>query len=240
MSIKTPFLLSIIVCFSISCSSNKIDDYTLYQNAITDAIYAEKSEIDTNLVDINDENPTLSWETIYSEKHILVIAWKKDIGYYQNALDTIYNTGNYEIWVTTSPELKERFTSEQVSDTTMRLKQLLGLPPNADYRYFVEFWVKPEDLFRPSPDKEINDKRCETCFPKDADQEHIKWINDNRISRYHDCELYKQYPWTQLGYTFDWSPNNHSHIGLSEFIIKQNKSIIINKIYTTTEYLNAE
>lgn len=240
MFINTPFLLSIIICCSISCSSNITDNYVLYQNAIADAIYAEESEIDTNLVDINDKNPKLSWEIIYGKKHILVVAWKQNIDYYKDALDTIYNTGNYQIWVTTSPELKERLSSEQVSDTTMRIKQLLGLPPNTDYKYFVEFWVKPEDLFRPSPDKEITDKRGETCFPKDTDQDHINWINANRISRYHNCELYKQYPWTQLGYTFDWSPNNESHIGLSEFVIEKNKDIIVNKIYTTNEYLNAE
>jgi hypothetical protein len=35
--------------------------------------------------------------------------------------------------------------------------QLLGMPPNSNDTYFVEVWVKPSDLFRPSVDNEIND-----------------------------------------------------------------------------------
>lgn len=42
----------------------------------------------------------------------------------------------------------------------MRLKQLLGLPPTATNSYFVKFWVRPNDLFRPCPDKEINGKNA--------------------------------------------------------------------------------
>ena len=103
--------------------------------------------------------------------------------------------------------------------------------------YFVEFWVRPVDLFRPCPDKEITDGKCDLCFPEGTDPEHIKWINENRISRYYQCDLYYQYPWGQLGYTYDWNPKNKSHFGLSEFIIGANKTIYINRIVTTLEYL---
>ena len=30
------------------------------------------------------------------------------------------------------------------------------------------------------------------------------------------------YPWTQLGYTYDWHPANTSAIGLSEYVLMQN------------------
>lgn len=116
------------------------------------------------------------------------------------------------------------------------MKQLIGLPPFSEYNFFVEFWVKPSDLFRPCPDAEINDNHCELCFPNNADSLHIEWINDTRISSYYNCELYDNYPWTQLGYTYDWNPENKSHFGLSEFVIKQNSTIFINAIYTTQEY----
>ena len=39
----------------------------------------------------------------------------------------------------------------------MRLEKLLGLPPNSGKTKFVEIWVRPQDLFRPSPDPEITD-----------------------------------------------------------------------------------
>ena len=119
----------------------------------------------------------------------------------------------------------------------MRLKQLLGLPPNAIYSYFVEFWVKPEDLFRPCPDNEITDNQCDVCFPQNTEASYKNWINENRVSRYYGCKIDEKYPWTQLGYTYDWNPRNKSHVGLSEFVIGANKNIVVNAIYTTEEYL---
>jgi hypothetical protein len=237
---KIIFISILIICFVTSCSliSKMPSDNILYQKAIQNAIYPEKTKIDTNLVAITEQNPDIVWKTIKNEKYILVVAWKQNVDFYKKYLDTLYNTGSYPIWVTTASELKKRFKNEVVKDTTMRLKQLLGLPPTATYSYFVEFWVKPKDLFRPCPDKEINDKKCETCFTSNSDTKHIKWINDNRISRYYQCNLYDQYPWTQLGYTYDWCPNNKSHIGVSEFVIDINKNIMVNKIYTTSKYIN--
>ena len=154
------------------------------------------------------------------------------------AKDTIFNTGNWPLWVTTAPELKNRIKSEVVKDTNLRLIQLLGLPPGSKYSYFVEMWVRPQDLFRPCPDKEITDSKCDICFPSGTDADHIKWINENRRSRYYQCDLYNQYPWGQLGYTYDWNPDNKSHVGLSEFIIGTNKTVYINRIVTTQEYLS--
>ena len=149
-----------------------------------------------------------------------------------------YNTGSYEIWVTTAPELLQRITREKTKDKSMRLKELLGLPPVSQYNFFIEFWVKPYDLFRPCPDKEVTDKKCNVCFTHEdsLDTDHIKWINDARISRYYACNLYDKYPWTQLGYTYDWNTKNKSHKGLSEFVIRKNATVYVNKVYTTDEY----
>ena len=188
------------------------------------------------MVHIADCNEELIRKNINNEEYILVCTWKQNVSFY--AKDTIFNTGNWPLWVTTAPELKNRIKSEVVKDTNLRLIQLLGLPPGSKYSYFVEMWVRPQDLFRPCPDKEITDSKCDICFPSGTDADHIKWINENRISRYYQCDLYNQYPWGQLGYTYDWNPDNKSHVGLSEFIIGTNKTVYINRIVTTQEYLS--
>jgi hypothetical protein len=244
---KTILLLLVILLVS-SSSLNKssvyivddndtLYDSLLYQNAVADAIYPMNKKINSSLVAITDANPDLIWDSINNEKYLLVVTWKQDVKFYRDKLGDIYNTGKFPIWVTTSPELKSKFHTQTVQDTNKRLLQMLGLPPNASYNYFVEFWVKPSDLFRPCPDSEISDCQCNTYFPKGTDSLHIKWINENRISRYYDKVLYNQYPWTQLGYTYDWSPENPTHFGLSEFVIGENKKIIVKAIYTTSEYL---
>ena len=231
---KLKILLSVVTLL-LSFNVNGQTNRELYRQSIINSIYPDSSEIYTNLVQINDSNKTLIRKNINGEEYILVCTWKQNVSFYQK--DTVFNTGNYPIWVTTSPELKNRIKKESPKDINLRLIQLLGLPPTAQYSYFVEFWVRPVDLFRPCPDKEITDSKCDLCFPEGTDTEHIKWINENRISRYYQCDLYYQYPWDQLGYTYDWNPKNKSHVGLSEFIIGSNKIIYVNKIYTTSEYL---
>lgn len=234
-----PLFFILISCQVLKTTNQQIatTDRNLYRTAIANSMYPDSSKVDSNLVAISTDNSNLIWKTIGKEKYVLMVTWKQTISYYQSSLDTIYNTGNYPIWVTSAPELKNRFQKETIVDTNYRLKQFLGLPPNATYSYFVEFWVKPQDLFRPCPDKEINDKKCQLCFSKDTEKEHINWINENRISRYYQCDLYNQYPWSQLGYTYDWNPANRSHVGFSEFVIKANSQIYVKAIYTTSQYL---
>ena len=223
--------IALLISFNVIGQTNR----ELYKLSIINSIYPDSSEICTKLVQINDSNKTLIRKNINGEEYILVCTWKQNVSFYQK--DTVFNTGTYPIWVTTAPELKNRIKKESPKDVNLRLIQLLGLPPTAQYSYFVEFWVRPVDLFRPCPDKEITDSKCDLCFPEGTDPEHIKWINENRISRYYQCDLYYQYPWGQLGYTYDWNPKNKSHFGLSEFIIGANKTIYINRIVTTLEYL---
>ena len=233
MKLKLLLLITLLISSYKVISQTNID---LYKESIVNSIYPDSSKIYNNLVQINDNNKSLIRKKINCEEYILVCTWKQNVSFYSK--DTIFNTGNWPLWVTTAPELKNRIKSEVVTDTNLRLIQLLGLPPGAKYSYFVELWVRPQDLFRPCPDKEITDGKCDICFPIGTDSEHIKWINENRISRYYQCNLYDKYPWGQLGYTYDWNPNNKSHVGLSEFIIGANKTVYINRIITTGKYLS--
>lgn len=211
----------------------------LYQQSIIEAMSPDSSKICFDLISINKTNPSLVWKTIDDEEYLLMLTWKGDSSFYNKYIDNgFYNTGEkYPLWVTVAPQLSERMKKEKYKNPDIRLKQLLGLPPTSTYNYFIEFWIKPNDLFRPCPDKEITDSTCDLCFSEMTDSSHIDWINDNRITRYYDCDLSNKYPWTQLGYTYDWNSKNKSHIGLSEFVIKNNKKIVVNAIYTTEEYL---
>jgi hypothetical protein len=242
IALKSLVLLIIVLTLS-SCKMLKKDNVEyirandiLYAKAIETAMSPTKAKINNDLIPITSANDSLIRDTILQEEYILVVTWKNDTTYFDSS---VYNTGNYPIWVTTAPELLKRMKKEAVdsSKVDLRLKQLLGLPESSVYNYFVELWVKPSDLFRPCPDNNINDKECKLCFPDSTNPGYVLWINENRISRYYECKLQDKYPWTQLGYTFDWNRNNATHYGLSEFVIGKNKTIYKNKIYTTVEYL---
>ena len=239
------FLTLLIFSIFATCQTPQMVDQDdrykeIYQDAILDAMSPAPDEISNNLTSIDKENKELIRKKIDSKNYILVVAWKGTDKYYKEYENNSkpYNTDKYDIWVTVAPELLKRMKKEQYEDFNLRLKQLLGLPPTASYNYFIEFWVKPEDLFRPCPDNEVNDKQCNLCFPDTATSLYRLWINENRIVRYYNCNLYDKYPWTQLGYTYDWNSKNASHIGLSEFVIHRHKEIYVNKIYKTEEYLN--
>ena len=135
--------------------------------------------------------------------------------------------------VTLAPEIQTFFKNHVSSDTnfTLRAAQLLGLPANNSNTYFVELWVKPESLFRPTPDNEINDTTASLVFPADASTDYKNWFNGNIIYSYYPMK----YPWTRLGYTYDWGSTNH--IGLSEFVIKHNSTVTVESATPTVEYL---
>ena len=258
---KTPLPFSLLlICILSACMPYDLTKMkpeqvqTLYQGSLEDAVYPTTSKVDANLFAISPQNNALVWKTIDGEEYVLMLSWKGNDEYYKAPYvkeDGIYNTGDrYPIWVTAAPQLATWASSEprfmkwvkegEKEKVDGRLKQLLGLPPNANYtyNYFVEFWVKPGDLFRPCPDAEITDRACSAGFPENIDSTYRAWINDTRAERFYDPnELLDKYPWTALGYTYDWSPRNKTHRGLSEYVIRNNSDVIVNQIYTTVEYL---
>ncbi len=232
-------LIVLLIVTTISC--NVTNNAILYKNAVIDAAFPDSSKICNSLIAITLDNKDLVWKTINGEKYILVNTWKsaKDTVYYKNNKSGFYNTGKYPIWVTVVPELTNKIGQSNFfnkTDTILRIKQLLGLPMNANKQIFVEFWVRPQDLFRPSRDKEISDNKADLCFPNAKDSTHQSWINKTVIDSYYSCN--QKYPWTQLGYTYDWNAANKKHIGLSEFIIDANKNVIINRFIETKKYLS--
>lgn len=211
---------------------------TWYKQAVQTAAYPPGNSTDSMLIAITPQNKQLIRARINGEEYIKIVTWK-GTNFYGDTTGKDTTTGPYDTWVTIAPELVNRMKLEKTTDKALRLKQMLGLPPVNTYNWFIEMWVRPQDLFRPCPDKEITDNKCNLCFnhQDSLDPAYINWINATRISRYYACGLYNQYPWTQLGYTYDWNPANKTHIGLCEFVIKPNSRVYVSRVYTTDAYL---
>jgi len=208
-----------------------------YLRAVKDAEIAEPAEISRELLPIVDHNPDLIWLGKPGESRILVVTWAP-AGRYDDK--TASQITEYEIWVTAAPELKNfcRKLNLSARKLTLRLEQLLGLPPNAGKTDFVEIGVDPKDLFRPSPDPEITDREAELDFPKSdkfltVANDHISWFKKKSSTSYSNGG----YPWTRLGYTYDWG-NPTGEIGLSEFVIKEGAPIQIHSVVNADAYCN--
>ena len=204
-----------------------------YEKAVVDAMVAEESEICSTLVVIKPDNNYLTW----SNGYVLVVTWTKYCSSY--SVDDTISISWGETWVTAVPELKDWYKKNPVSadKITLRTEQLLGLPVNSGDSCFVEIWVKPVDLFRPAYDNKIEDKFSGINFPVNANSEYVVWFNNNIISSYYPPDGSNKYPWTRLGYTYDWG-NPITKIGLSEFIIKKNSKVIIKSKRSTEDYLH--
>lgn len=204
----------------------------VYQEAIRDAMVAEENEISSTLIAIKPDNSYLTW----SNGYVLVVTWTKYSSSYPVG-DTI-STSWGETWVTVVPEMKDWYKKNPTSqeNITLRTEQLLGMPENSKNIYFVEMWVKPENLFRPAYDNEINDNVCGLTFTSTASSDYIAWFNGNIITSYYPSKSTVKYPWTRLGYTFDWG-NPYNEVGLSEFIISKSARVIVKSKSLTQEYL---
>ena len=207
---------------------------TQYHNAIIDAMVAEEHEIYPYLIAVTEMNDYLIWQDFGQEKRVLVVAWT---GFPDSfPLGEMVNTWWGETWVTMVPEIRDSFFNHHYSSTNiiLRLEQLLGLPKDSGHTHFVELWVKPVDLFRPTPDNEITDTVAQLDFPPSATPEYIEWFNGNIIYSYYPM----RFPWTRLGYTYDWG-NMTTEIGLSEFVLKKDSEIIVESVTLTSSYFGS-
>ncbi|MDD5489393.1 MAG: hypothetical protein PHP25_01785 [Candidatus Moranbacteria bacterium] len=198
-----------------------------YQAAIRDAVFAEPGEVRTNLTPITESNPDLFWK----DGRVLLTTWTKYPDSYPASQTVSANWG--EIWVTAAPEIRDFFAENPVprNALALRIEQLLGMPQSSRNSFFADVWVKPEDLFRPCPDPEIDDTACRTGLPANTDPEYVEWFDGNIISSYFSE---REYPWTRLGYTYDWGKPDHE--GLSEYVIRKDAEIIVDRVVPTEEY----
>lgn len=211
-----------------------------YAAALQDAKVAEPSEIYEGLTAITPDNGELTWQA--DTGRILMVTWTSWNGY-----DTLVGqetTLGRETWVTATPQLQtfcQSYEPTAAMPLTLRLEGLLGLPPNNGKTRMVTMWVDPADMFRPAPDGEIDDSVAELELPgpdRFASQQeyefHRDWYNlQLSLQNYDDPS--KGYPWTRLGYTYDWA-NPDSEIGLSEFVIAANSKVTIDQVYMTEAY----
>ncbi|MDD2661467.1 MAG: hypothetical protein PHY54_17580 [Methylococcales bacterium] len=219
-----------------------------YHEALEDAAIVDEIDISDKLLAITLDNPELVWNK--DKTRVLVVTWKTRKAYEDYIKNNPRSSSdpNYAIWVTAAPEVKafcQNYLRENPMATNnqldLRLKQYLGLPPDPDQKYdvFVELWVSPENIFRPCVDPEINDNKCNLKipghFPSVANipdyGAFYQALYFNRFRREN------RYPWTGVGYTYDWNKDDHqSKVGASEFILIPDTPYKIERDASTREY----
>jgi hypothetical protein len=207
-----------------------------YQQAVEDAQIAEWGESATNLTAIRPQTAGLIWDNDGATTRVLLVTWTSWTGY--DAMVGTTTTLSRDAWMTPVPEIKDFCTSSGLAGDglVLRLEQALGLPPNNGKTRFVEMWADPDDLFRPSADPEITDREATPDYPRSTryvtvSPAHVTWMNNLIASSYGP----DGYPWTRLGYTYDWG-NDTTEQGFSEFVIAQGAVVKIHSVTLTADY----
>lgn len=213
----------------------------MYSNAVVNASNVTAGKIQRNLTSITPDNTNLIWRTNPDTgvRELLVTAFMRA------GIAANYHVGQYSLlrygdtWVTAVPELKNVCRSYAGTNLLLRLKQKLGLPMTIAYDTIVEYYVNPLYLLRPSRDPEIADRESEIAFRTNtpyADMvstNYTAWFQRTIDSRNYGMTngVWSGWPWTQLGYTYDWFKTGSAAAGLSEFVVPG--EMLYNPPYTT-------
>jgi hypothetical protein len=244
-SLYATFLLvafMILILLS-ACSSGTDDDdddnnndtptlLEQYQDAIVDAMLAEDDEIYRNLVVLSESNPDLEWDN----HSVLVVTWTDWTGYDSSIGDTL--TLAVDVWVTTKNDLFERIGNDTILSgeyLDTRLQQLLGLPPYEECTRFAELWAPASAIFRPAYDPDPRNYFSDNEFPAWVSSDYRDWFDTNYEASFPEEGF--GYPWTQLGYTYDWG-NPVTEVGCSEFVIPAGTRVRVEDVRLTEWYIS--
>jgi hypothetical protein len=142
-------------------------------------------------------------------------------------------TRNYT-WVSQAADLIA--FCKRASDPLLAVQQTLGLPPSKNEddikatRAFVML-VRKTDIFRPCVSStDIATTSCETDAPDfrvnaQADTEERRMVM-TQLWRSHKRGFSDPgYPFTGMGWTYNWNPSSGDHIGVSEYVVRPGANV---------------
>ena len=249
------FALAVLLCAGLAACGGtepltQPEREAAFRAAVADARVAEASEIVTSLTPIVPRNDRLRWRTVRtaagdSVREVRMVTWATSDPL--PGADTTATPGaalslTDVVWATAVPEIQQFCRSLDRSGERMnrRLRQRLGLRPDDAPTRFVELWVRPSALARPCPDPAITDRECELQPPGPptavtVDPSYRTWFTRQRAQEYGP----EGYPWTRLGYTYDWHPSA-DEVGISEFIVRPGATVTVHAVASTAAYCAAE
>lgn len=115
--------------------------------------------------------------------------------------------------------------------TSERLCKLLGLGTDVQRDTIVCMKVPKDSLFRPAYVTDISRRVEEKDRGKNTninqlDKPHREWMVIEQITN--------KYPWTRMGYTFDWGSTDGDYKGVAEFVIRPKTQ------YSELEYITID
>jgi hypothetical protein len=139
-----------------------------------------------------------------------------------------------DVWVADRDEFQNACRTLR-GDIVLKLDQLVGLPPpqrpmppdTVEWQFVTLSAVPAVSVFRPCTDPRVDTDRCSgttlpRSLPPNAPPDYYKWFTNQAMSSWQipaKGQPAAGYPWTRLGYTYNWAPGASSRYGVSEYVI---------------------
>lgn len=215
-------LLPLAGCVNKAPPSNE----ELWAAAMTDAVFSQDDEV-KELVCLTQQDPQVIWDE--AGERVLLVTWHD----YEQPCEPGDPLPYRDIWATSLGELTDWYleNSSGVTDWNLRLAQLLGMPDDGSCTRFSAFWISPSEVIRPAYVTDVT-AQMKNGYSQITDPAYQTWFDDNILYSYFESE----YPWTRLGYTYDWSGGD-SVYGLTEFLIADGSTAEIAFTYSTEDFV---
>jgi len=211
-----------------------------YQAAVDDASTPSEDKIATSLMSLKAPHldARQEWINFDDRRMILVATFLKEsvLKYWQQ--DDLFEV-QVDCWVTIPGEWTERlgtFTGLEGEALRLRMLQMLGMPPSALNSYMVEFYADADKIFRPAYDPDPTAASSPLTYPHTVSYDYRQWFE------YQKALAYKSdppYPWTQLGYTYDWGSQGPLHFGLSEFVVPKGTLVKVSRRSLYSDFIDS-
>ena len=205
-----------------------------FARAMQDAELAEPEEV-AGLIVLSADNPDLRTRTREGRTEVLMATMTNGV-YYRDSVGRPKRLDHSTVWATAVPEVATfcRALDLEGAPLRARIYEYLGLRPDSAHPDFVEFWVDIAVVVRPCPDPEVTDATCGLGAPSEMPFEagtFRTWFEMLAASSYTDTG----YPWTRLGYTYDWGVGADEH-GASEFLVPKGTEVLIEAVHDAASY----
>lgn len=215
-------LLPMTGCASTASPSNE----ELWATAMADAVFSTDDEV-MELVCLTPEDPQVIWDE--AGQRVLLVTWHD----YGEPCEPGDSLAHDDIWATSLGELTAWYREEgrNVDNWDLRFAQLLGMPDDGSCTRFTAFWISPSDVIRPAYVTDVT-AQMENGYDQVTDPAYRAWFDSNILYSYFESA----YPWTRLGYTYDWSGGD-SVYGLTEFLIADGSQTEVAFTYSTEDFV---
>lgn len=208
-------------------NAEEISPQGLFDQAVQDAMLAEDSEIQP-LVTLTKEDALVNWD---DAGRVLLCTWHNYPDSYPQGETVTIEWG--PVWTFTDKEMASHADElQKAQDPLMRLRQIISFAPDSEHSTVTGFWVDPKDVLRPAYQSDPSEGAMQIAFDDDVDETFKTWFDENILSSY----FYGSYPWTRLGYTYDWADNGTEY-GVTEFIVNSGAEVEVAFTEPTEDFL---